>query len=165
MRAETVRPVALEGLDPERRVDLDVREDLRRGHEPLARIMDTVTALGPSEVLVLRTSFEPVPLYRVLGRRGFARWTEQHDADDWSTWFYPELVVLDVRGLEPPEPMARVLKALDRLAPGQRLEVRHDRRPMLPYPLLDDGSFAHDTDEPEPGLVRIVIRPRSEATG
>ena len=165
MRVETMRPVPLEGLDLERRVDLDVREDLRRGQEPLSRIMAAVTALGPGEVLVLRTSFEPVPLYRVLGGRGFARWTEQRDADDWSTWFYPDLVVLDVRGLEPPEPMARVLKAVDRLAPGQRLEVRHGRRPMLLYPLLDNSGFAHETDEPEPGLVRIVIRPRSEPTG
>jgi hypothetical protein len=36
---------------------------------------------------------------------------------------------------------------------------------MLLYPLLDDGGFAHDTDEPEPGLVRIVIRSLSDATG
>jgi uncharacterized protein (DUF2249 family) len=127
--------------------------------------MAAVAELGPGGVLVVRTPFEPLPLYRVLGRRGFAHWTEQRGADDWSIWFYPELVVLDVRGLEPPEPMVRVLKALDHLAPGQKLEVRHDRRPMLLYPLLDDGGFAHDTDEPEPGLVRILIRPLNDATG
>ena len=75
-------------------------------------------------------------------------------------------VDLDVRGLEPPAPMVRVLEMLDRLAPGQRLEVRHDRRPVFLYPQLDERGFAHETDEPEPGLVRILIRRREEeATG
>jgi uncharacterized protein (DUF2249 family) len=165
MRADTVRPVALEGLDSERRLDLDVREDLRRGEEPLSRIMAAVTELGSGGVLVLRTTFEPLPLYRVLGRRGFAHCAEEHGADDWSVWFYPDLVVLDVRGLEPPEPMVRVLKALDRLAPGQRLEVRHSRRPALLYPQLEDRGFVHETDEPESGLVRIVIRQGTETAG
>ncbi len=165
MKAETRRPLALEGLGFERRLDLDVREDLRRGQEPLSRIMAAVTELGSGGVLVLRTTFEPLPLYRALGRRGFAHWAEQHGADDWSVWFYPELIVLDVRGLEPPEPMVRVLKALDRLAPGQRLEVRHGRRPTLLYPQLEERGFVHETDEPESGLVRIVIRQPNETAG
>src|SRR5215467_11574888 len=52
----------------------------------------------------------------------------------------------------------RVLEALDRLAPGAELEVRHDRRPLLLYPQLDARGYVHETDEPEPGLVRIRIR-------
>jgi hypothetical protein len=61
--------------------------------------------------------------------------------------------------------MVRVLKAVDRLAPGQRLEVRHGRRPTLLYPQLEDRGFAHETDEPESGLVRIVIRQGNETGG
>ena len=67
-------------------------------------------------------------------------------------------VVLDVRGLEPPQPMIRVLEAIDRLGPGAELEVRHDRRPVFLYPQLDERGIRHETDEPEPGLVRIVMR-------
>ena len=67
-------------------------------------------------------------------------------------------VQLDVRGLEPPEPMVRVLLALDALAPGATLEVLHDRRPMFLYPQLDDRGFRHETHEVGPGLIRIVIR-------
>jgi len=160
-----MRPLVLEGLDAERRLDLDVREDLRRGEEPLSKIMAAITELGSRGVLVLRAIFEPTPLYRMLGRRGFTHWTEQLASDDWSVWFYPDLVVLDVRGLEPPEPMVRVLKALDRLAPGQRLEVRHGRRPTLLYPQLEDRGFVHETDEPKSGLVRIVIRHGNETGG
>ena len=67
-------------------------------------------------------------------------------------------VRLDVRGLEPPEPMVRVLLALDSLAPDEALEVLHDRRPLFLYPQLDDRGFRHETLEVEPGLIRIVIR-------
>jgi uncharacterized protein (DUF2249 family) len=164
MKAGTLRPAALDTLREGHRVDLDVREDLRRGTEPFSRIMAAVVALRPRQVLVLRAPFEPAPLYRVLGQRGFAHWTESRAADDWSVWIYPARVELDVRGLEPPAPMVRVLETLDRLAPGQRLEVRHDRRPIFLYPQLDERGFAHETDAPEPGLVRIVIRRREEAT-
>jgi uncharacterized protein (DUF2249 family) len=57
--------------------------------------------------------------------------------------------------------MVRVLEALDALPPGATLEVIHDRRPMFLYPQLDRRSFAHETDEPEPGVVRIRIRRRA----
>ena len=66
-------------------------------------------------------------------------------------------VRLDVRGLEPPLPMVRVLEAVESLAPGQRLEVLHHRRPIFLYPQLEERGCRHATDEPEPGLVRITI--------
>ena len=72
----------------------------------------------------------------------------------------PTDVVLDVRGLEPPQPMLRVLEALDRLDAGAAREVRLDRRPVLLYPQLEDRGFEHDTSEPAPGLVRILVRRR-----
>lgn len=172
------RPSALERIPPASQVHLDVREDIRRGEEPFARIMATVKALGPEQVLVLRALFEPVPLLAALGKRGFAHWIEQSAPDDWTVWFYreggatPEAVqvapaiesadgetlVVDVRGLEPPEPMVRVLRRLDTLRPGQRLIVLHERRPMLLYPQLEDRGFVHETEELGPGLLRIVVR-------
>lgn len=146
-------------------VHLDVREDIQRGREPFARIMAAVKALADDQALVLRAPFEPIPLYDVLGKRGFAHRTERRAADDWWVCFYrgaatstPRRAVLDVRGLEPPQPMQRVLEEIDRLGPGAELEVRHDRRPMFLYPQLDERGFVHETDEPEPGLVRIRIR-------
>jgi uncharacterized protein (DUF2249 family) len=54
--------------------------------------------------------------------------------------------------------MVRVLESLETLASGQLLEVWHDRRPIFLYPQLEERGFRHETDEPEPGLVRIVIR-------
>jgi uncharacterized protein (DUF2249 family) len=166
------------GLAARRPVHVDVRDDIGRGEEPFVRIMAAVKALGDEEALVLRAPFEPIPLYDVLGRRGLAHWTERHAADDWSVWFYrepktqvvppaaggtappPDALTLDVRGLEPPLPMMRVLERLDGLAEGAQLEVIHHRRPLFLYPQLEDRGFVHETDELEPGVVRIRIGKR-----
>lgn len=179
--APSARPSALATQRP---VHVDVRDDIRRGVEPFARIMAAVKALGAEEALVLRAPFEPIPLYDVLGRRGLAHWTERHAPDDWSVWFYreprpavaaatappssttrplPERLIIDVHGLEPPLPMMRVLEHLDTLAGDEQLEVIHDRRPMFLYPQLDERGFVHETDEPEPGVIRIRIRERPRA--
>ena len=167
------RPAELADLPDACQLRLDVREDIQRKQEPFARIMAAVKTLGPDQVLVLRAPFEPIPLYAVLGKRGLRHWTESAATDDWTVWFYrgPDETaggatpagdaaptVLDVRGLEPPHPMVRVLEAIERLRPGEQLEVIHERRPMFLYPQLDERGFAHETDEPAPGLVRIMIR-------
>src|SRR5262245_47875233 len=83
-----VRPAHLERRPESARVRLDVRADLRAGREPFSRIMAVVDALPPDGVLILRAPFEPVPLYRVLGRRGFAHWADCLGADDWLVWFF-----------------------------------------------------------------------------
>lgn len=167
----TREPEALAAIPAVRRVALDVRDAIRRGDEPFAMIMAAVGGLGSDQALVLRAPFEPVPLYRVLGKRGFAHWTERRSNDDWWVWFYrgesasapaptaaSEALTLDVRGLEPPQPMVAVLERLDTLAPSETLTVIHDRRPTFLYPQLDERGFTHRTEEPEPGVIHILIR-------
>jgi uncharacterized protein (DUF2249 family) len=173
-----IEPAALAAIPDTRRVHLDVREDLRRGDAPFANIMATVNMLGVDQALEVRAPFEPVPLYGVLAKLNLSHWTKARGADDWSVWFYrdaaapaeapggvasparaPErTVTLDVRGLEPPQPMVLVLQRLETLGQDEELEIIHSRRPVFLYPQLDDRGFVHATDEPEPGVVRIVIR-------
>jgi uncharacterized protein (DUF2249 family) len=69
-------------------------------------------------------------------------------------------VRLDVRGLEPPQPLVRILERIANLGPNDVLEAILDRRPLLLYPKLEDVGFTHDTDEREPGVVRVRIRRR-----
>jgi uncharacterized protein (DUF2249 family) len=51
-------------------------------------------------------------------------------------------VHLDNRGLPPPEPMVRILGALQTLPEGDELVVLMDREPMLLYPELERRGFA-----------------------
>lgn len=66
---------------------LDVRPDLERGDEPFVRIMEAAAATRPGEVLEIIAPFEPVPLYGVLGERGFAHETRQGGAGEWIVQF------------------------------------------------------------------------------
>jgi uncharacterized protein (DUF2249 family) len=173
-------PPALAGIGPERISDLDVREELRRGEEPFSRIMTARQALPDGHVFRLRATFEPVPLYHVLGKQGFAHWTEELGPDDWRVWFYrpdapvelpaladagpaPEdesIVVLDVRGLEPPEPMVRTLAALETLPEGATLLQINVRVPQFLLPRLEEAGYAYEVREQNDQLVRVFIRRR-----
>lgn len=48
---------------------------------------------------------------------------------------------LDLRGLEPPQPMVRSLEAADELLPGEELLIVTDRRPVYLLPLLVERGF------------------------
>ena len=164
-------------------VEVDVREDLRAGREPFSKIMGAVGVLRTGEVLRLRAIFEPAPLYTVLGKRGFAHESVQHGPDDWSVWFWrpveaamsdaPESVVapvrgfdpatepatiwLDVRGLEPPDPLMKTLEALESLPVGHTLVQVNLRVPQFLLPVLAERGFACDIDESHGDRVLVRI--------
>lgn len=56
-------------------------------------------------------------------------------------------VPLDVRGLEPPEPMMKILAALEVLRPGCELRALTDRKPIHLLEELDTRGVAHETVE------------------
>ena len=66
---------------------LDVRPDLESGGEPFVHIMEAVSAIKPGGMLVIIAPFEPVPLYDVLGTRGFSHETTMIAADEWVVRF------------------------------------------------------------------------------
>lgn len=174
-------------------IELDVRDDLRRGEEPFSRIMAAKAGLLPGHVLRLRATFEPVPLYAVMSKQGFEFVTERHTGDDWSVWFRrrngatiqdhsgpkeaateprqaapapdpqtDEIVILDVRGLEPPEPMVLTLAALESLPRGSTLLQINVRVPEFLLPRLDELGFDHEVRRQSEDLVRIFIRHRDD---
>ncbi|MEO8009046.1 MAG: DUF2249 domain-containing protein [Betaproteobacteria bacterium] len=66
-------------------------------------------------------------------------------------------VRLDMRGLDPPEPMERVLGALDTLRPGDQVLMIIDRQPRPLYRYLNDNGYAYrETLKPE-GIFEILI--------
>lgn len=57
--------------------------------------------------------------------------------------------LLDVGGLEPPQPMVMILEALDTLGADERLRVMIDRDPVPLYQVLRRYGFAHRTTPSE----------------
>ncbi len=57
----------------------------------------------------------------------------------------PNELFLDVRDLEPCEPLEQALSASDKLTPGQYLHMLHRREPHLLYPILAERSYAWRT--------------------
>ncbi len=162
-------------FDPAAIVDLDVRDDLLAGREPLPRINAAARALDGAGVLHLRTTFRPVPLYEFLGRQGFSHHSEEYDVEDWSTWFWrgtprpaaPAPVtatiastdeIVDLRLFPPPQPLNWIL---------ERIEVDdHDFEVLLPFfpdplvPLLADvGREVVLVDEADDGVRVRITRP------
>lgn len=72
------------------------------------------------------------------------------------------VVVLDVRGLEPPEPMVRTLSALESLPTGGTLVQLNVRVPQFLLPQLEERGFTYRIREQEPGLVRVFINATTE---
>lgn len=66
-------------------------------------------------------------------------------------------MILDNRGLEPPQPMMRTLTALEKLQPGETLTIINDRRPMFLYEQLDELGYKYETTEREDGGFQITI--------
>ena len=87
--SEAVNPFPARAREGGRVVELDVRPELRRGEEPFQKIMATVAALGPADVLVLYATFDPVPLRLLLGGRGYDAVSEQLGPEDWRVTFRP----------------------------------------------------------------------------
>jgi uncharacterized protein (DUF2249 family) len=58
---------------------------------------------------------------------------------------------VDARGLEPPQPMVKVLEALAELPAGASLYARTDRRPMHLYAQLESRGFVGETEEQPDG--------------
>lgn len=162
-------------------VDLDVRPILRAGGEPFQRIMETVAALAPGQGLRLLATFEPVPLFQVLGSKGFSHEARELGAGDWEVLFQPAEHVenldtpalpsadtanwpapaqrMDNRDLDPPEPMIRILAATESMKEGEVLSALLCREPTFLLPeLAKRGHAWRGCFEPDGKTYKILVR-------
>jgi uncharacterized protein (DUF2249 family) len=152
-------------------VTVDVRDDIRGGREPFSKIMNAAAALQTNEQLLLIAPFEPVPLFRVMEKQGFRHTVQSNKPGDWEVLFMrqsdaqsaeavcvtacsdasvpgsTEIVEVDARGLEPPQPLVKILESLAALPAGAELRAWTDRRPMHLYAHLEERGFAAITEE------------------
>jgi hypothetical protein len=75
-----------------------------------------------------------------------------------------EPVILDVRGLEPPEPMQRTLEALADLPPGGTLIQLNVRVPQMLLPQLDARGYTYVVHTEADDRVRVVIHAPAVST-
>ncbi|HYK74813.1 MAG TPA: DUF2249 domain-containing protein [Pseudoneobacillus sp.] len=66
-------------------------------------------------------------------------------------------MILDNRGLEPPQPMMRTLAALENLNENETLTIINDRRPMFLYEQLEELGFRNHTEQQDDGSFKIEI--------
>jgi uncharacterized protein (DUF2249 family) len=160
--------------------DLDVRPILRSGGEPFPVIMQAVNDPGAGQALRLLASFEPVPLYGVLGKKGFDHAAREIGDGDWEVLFTPRAAAADIppglggvaantwplpvreldnRHLEPPEPMVRTLAAVADLQTGEVLCALLCREPVFLLPALRRRGFEWSGGfEADGTTYRLLIR-------
>ncbi|MFC5384807.1 DUF2249 domain-containing protein [Aquamicrobium segne] len=162
-------------------IDLDVRPILRNGGEPFGAIMEAVASLKPEQGLRLYATFKPVPLFHAMATRGFAHEAKEIGGGDWEILFSresendsakaPELSPqpapdawpepsqhLDSRDLEPPEPMVRVLAALETMQEGEVLSALLCRKPIFLIPEIEKRGHVWRGDfEPDGTTYKILI--------
>ena len=163
-------------------VDLDVRPILRDGGEPFEVIMKAIAGLAPNQGLRLFATFKPTPLFQVLGAKGFSHEAKELVDGEWEILFSPDRPAaegpidvavnetnadewpepvqhMDNRDLEPPEPMVRVLAALESLRPGDVLEALLCREPMFLFPeLAKRGHAWRGAFEADGTTYKILVR-------
>jgi len=65
---------------------------------------------------------------------------------------------IDVRGLEPPEPMVAILGYLEREGASSPVIVHHFREPVFIYPELAERRWSHEIVAGDPDEVRLILR-------
>ncbi len=65
---------------------------------------------------------------------------------------------IDNRGLQPPEPMVRILAALSTLGEGDEIVALMDREPLLLYPELERRGFSWTFEERPDSFVLTIAR-------
>ena len=166
--------------------ELDVRPILLAGEEPFGAIMQAVNELGSGQALRLLATFEPVPLYGVLAKKGFDHAAREIGGGDWEVMFTPAGAIagsrqaqpvrptagnasastwpepsrhLDNRDLEAPEPMVRTLAAVEELQPGEVLSSLLCREPVFLLPkLVERGHTWQGGFEPDGTTYKLLVR-------
>jgi len=166
-------------------VNLDVRAVLASGTDPLHIILEKIKTIQTGQILKIINTFEPIPLIKMLEKKGFVTFTENIDANLVETYFYKQsetakieiipaadaargwdeilqkfkdkIQTIDVREFEMPLPMLTILDALDKLPTETALFVHHKRIPVFLLPELAERKFDYRIKEISESEVNLLI--------
>lgn len=68
-------------------LEFDVRPLFKAGRPPLVPILDAVSRLQPGQALRLIAPMQPLPLYDLLGQRGFVPEPREREDGAWEILF------------------------------------------------------------------------------
>lgn len=175
-----------ENLNQEDIEILDVRPVIASGEDPLQLILSHTQKLPVGHALRVINSFEPVPLLKLLQKKGFDTHSEQvadnlyhatfrkkgavevsaetpaEPSGDWDLLlekYRGRTVTVDVRNLEMPGPMHAILEALETLPSDSALFIHHKKTPVFLLPELAQRGFQYRILERAPGAVEMLIFP------
>ena len=167
----------LKNLPKEKIVDLNVIPELDAGRDPFNLIIKTLGGMKEDQVLHLIINFEPVPLYTVMKMKGYDHTTEQ-SGGLWHIYLSkggaaapatavagqgepaasePTTIEIDVRGLEPPEPMVKIIELLPQVGVNTTLLVHHHREPLMLYDKLEHLGFQASAEKINEGYYKVRI--------
>lgn len=179
------KPDFISSISEEQIVALDVRPIIASGKDPLNLINEKIKNLQPKQVLKIINTFEPAPLMMLLQKKGFESYAETIDDNLVETFFHkrsetkeqtePEvsassknweeifsrfknnIQTIDVRLLDMPLPMLKILDALDKLPVETALYVYHKRIPIFLLPELSERKFDYRIKEISDSEVHLLI--------
>lgn len=173
------KPEILENITPDKILQLDVRPIIDSGKDPFLEIMSAIKQLKDDNVFHLINSFEPVPLYSVLGNKGYKHWTEKGEnvfnvfffkndksedipeqnnkTKENSEYNFEKMIELDVRELVPPEPMIKILENLSKVDNKTVMVVHHHREPLMLYPKLEERGYTAVSNMINENYYKVVI--------
>lgn len=184
--AGSAMPLFLRHAKPDQIKILDVRPSLASGTDPLQLILQHIKLLQDNEILKIINTFEPVPLIGLLKKQGYEFFTaftdggivetyfhkanqmpekaeennnQKNDDADWDQLikqFEGKFEHIDVRDLEMPQPMLKIMDALESIPQDKALYVYHKKIPVFLLDELKDRQFEclmHELSENEVHLI------------
>ncbi|MGE5504785.1 MAG: DUF2249 domain-containing protein [Actinomycetota bacterium] len=160
----------------------DVRPALAQGGDPFSAIMERAEGVGFGGVFVVDAPFNPSPLRRILAGCGFSSFGRKLAEGHWRVYFHrdggaaweadaevevmPEGAMawreedgihIDVRRLQPPQPMVAILRLIEGLSEPCPIIVHHDREPRYLAPELAERGWAIVRTESEFANIRLWL--------
>ncbi|VAV95041.1 hypothetical protein MNBD_ALPHA02-1525 [hydrothermal vent metagenome] len=159
---EMTAPDWFRSMEDAKCIPMDVRPILAEGIDPLDQILARVAQLSPEDILVIEAPFDPLPLRRRLATMGYDNYGTALSEGHWKVFFkqndicplpeFPDLppfpstwrdgvLEMDLRHLDPPNPMIAILKAIESGQGGDVFTARLMRDPVYLYPELGERHW------------------------
>ncbi len=179
-------PIKKENMNQKQVVTLDVRPILDSGIDPFNAIMDALKKLNPdTEQLQIINTFEPIPLLNIIKNKGYSYRTERPTAGEVHCYIYKDesasatstpnsptselsyesalerfsgkMTEIDVRDLEMPMPMVKILETIEVMNADEAVFVHHKKLPQYLMPELQQRGFVYQSQVIDQDNIKLII--------